>query len=214
MEDILDFFPNGGRVIKRWDDGKVGAQIHATGCSKIRNMELYKYDGNYVVDVPWARTEEEHDLTYAGHRGQLHSIILDYAKTQVTDIRIGVSVQQYFEDDDRAGVLLSNGDTIWADCVIAADGPRSIARQQVLAIDDSKTSGPWAVFRSFFKTDEKARSHPDLQGFFYPDKDTVRFWMYEDLTLMAFQWNGGEDVAWVLIHPVCIRLLTVTRDFH
>jgi 2-polyprenyl-6-methoxyphenol hydroxylase-like FAD-dependent oxidoreductase len=202
QKDILDFFPNGGRVIKRWDNGKVGAKIHETGCNKIRTMELFKYDGKYIVDVPWARNEEEHNLTYAGHRGQQHAIFLEYARTQVRDIRIGVAVQQYLEEEDKAGVLLATGDTLWADCVIAADGPRSIARKQVLDITDSKDGTSWAVFRSFFKTDEKARKHPDLQNFFYPDRDTVRFWMYENLTLMAFQWNGGEDVAWVLIHPV------------
>lgn len=202
LEDILDFFPNGGRVIKRWDNGKVGDKIHETGCNKIRTMELFKYDGKYIADVPWARDEEEHDLTYAGHRGKQHEIILEYAKTQVKDIRIGVAVQQYLEDEDKAGVLLTSGETIWADCVIAADGPRSIARKQVLDIDDSKDVSSWSVFRSFFKTNEVVRKHPDLQNFFYPDRDTVRFWMYEHLTLMAFQWNGGEDVAWVLIHPV------------
>ncbi|KAH0832544.1 FAD binding domain protein [Fonsecaea pedrosoi] len=199
--DILDFFPNGGRVIKRWANGAVGAKIHETGCNKIRAMELYKYDGKYIVDVPWARTEEEFDVTYAGHRGKLHSIIAEYARSQVKDVRVGVGVVEYLEETDRAGVRLSTGETLWGDCVIAADGPRSIARKQVLGITDVKDGTSWAVFRSFFKTDEAARKHPDLQNFFYEDKDTVRFWMWEHLSLMAFQWNGGKDVAWVLIHP-------------
>lgn len=180
----------------------MGAKIHATGCSKIREMELWKYDGQYITPVPWARNPEEQDLTYAGHRGQQHAIFLEYTRTLVKDIRIGVSVTKYLEEEDKAGVALSTGDIIWGDCVIAADGPRSIARKQVLGLADEKTSSNWSVYRSFFKTDEKARAHPDLQNFFYSDRDTVRFWMYEHLTLMAFQWNGGDDVAWVLIHPV------------
>jgi 2-polyprenyl-6-methoxyphenol hydroxylase-like FAD-dependent oxidoreductase len=203
--DILDFFPNAGRIIHRWDNGKVGQQIHDTGCSRIRAMELCKFDGKFLTNVPWARDGEEHNITYAGHRGKVHSIFLAHAKTLVRDIRIGVAVTKYLEEDDRAGVALSSGETLWGDCVIAADGPRSIARGQVLNLDDESKDGKssgWAVFRSFFKTDEAMLSHPGLKDLYHSDRDTVRFWMYDNLSLMAFVWNKGKDIAWVLIHPV------------
>ncbi|KXH63571.1 hypothetical protein CSAL01_06216 [Colletotrichum salicis] len=106
--------------------------------NQIRTMELYKYDSKFIVDVPWARDGKENNITYAGHRGKIYSIFLAYAKTRVQDIRIGVAVTEYLEEDGRAGVKLSTGDTIWADCVVAADGPRSIARAQVLHLDDKK----------------------------------------------------------------------------
>lgn len=203
--DILDFFPNAGRIIHRWDNGKVGQQIHDTGCSRIRTMELCKYDGKFLTNVPWARDGKEHNITYAGHRGQVHSIFLAQAKKLVKDIRIGIAVTEYLEEDGRAGVLLSSGETLWGDCVIAADGPRSIAREKVLGLDndskDGKNSG-WAVFRSFFKTDEEMLKHPGLKDLYHTDRDTVRFWMYDNLSLMAFVWNQGKDIAWVLIHPV------------
>ncbi|KAM6516894.1 hypothetical protein FSOLCH5_007838 [Fusarium solani] len=202
--DILDFFPNAGRIIHRWDNGKVGQQIHDTGCSRIRTMELCKYDGKFLTNVPWARDGKEHNITYAGHRGQVHSIFLAQAKKLVKDIRIGIAVTEYLEEDGRAGVLLSSGETLWGDCVIAADGPRSIAREKVLGLDndskDGKNSG-WAVFRSFFKTDEEMLKHPGLKDLYHTDRDTVRFWMYDNLSLMAFVWNQGKDIAWVLIHP-------------
>lgn len=205
VTDILDFFPNAGRIIHRWDNGKVGQQIHDTGCSRIRAMELCKFDGKFLTNVPWARDGEEHNITYAGHRGQVHSIFLAHAKTLVPDIRIGVAVTKYLEEEGRAGVLLSSGQTIWGDCVIAADGPRSIARGQVLNLNDDDNDGKssgWAVFRSFFKTDETMLKHPGLKDIYHTDRDTVRFWMYDNLSLMAFVWNQGKDIAWVLIHPV------------
>lgn len=202
--DILDFFPNAGRVISRWNDGKVGQQIHDTGCSRIQAMELCKYDGKFVVNVPWARDDKEHHITYAGHRGKVHSIFLAHAKTLVKDIRIGVGVTDYLEEDRRAGVTLSTGETLWGDCVIAADGPRSIARGKVLKLDDDKEGkgSGWAVFRSFFKTDEAMRNHSGLKHLYHTDRDTVRFWMHDNLSLMAFVWNDCKDIAWVLIHPV------------
>ncbi|KAG5808961.1 hypothetical protein H9Q74_007791 [Fusarium xylarioides] len=202
--DILDFFPNAGCIIHRWDDSKVGQQIHDTGCSLIRAMELYKFDGKFITNVPWARDSAEHNITYAGHRGKVHSIILAYAKTLVQDIRIGVAVMDYLEEEYRAGVSLSSGETLWADCVIAADGPRSIAREKVLKLDDQAKNGKgsgWSVFRSFFKTDETMLKHPGLKDLYHTDRDTVRFWMYDNLSLMAFVWNQGKDIAWVLIHP-------------
>ncbi|KAH6983528.1 hypothetical protein BKA56DRAFT_672197 [Ilyonectria sp. MPI-CAGE-AT-0026] len=66
-ENILDIFPNAGRIIKAWDGGKVGQEIHETGCNTIRAMEVHKYDGKYVTEVNWARNEFEHDIIYAGH---------------------------------------------------------------------------------------------------------------------------------------------------
>ncbi|KAK2676839.1 hypothetical protein RAB80_005579 [Fusarium oxysporum f. sp. vasinfectum] len=202
--DILDFFPNAGCIIHRWDDGKVGQEIHDTGCSLIQTMELCKYDGKLITNVPWARGSVEHNLTYAGHRGKIHSIILSYAKTLVQDIRIGVAVTDYLEEEDRAGVLISTGETLWADCVIAADGPRSIARQKVLKLDDQAKDGNksgWSVFRSFFKTNEAMLKHPGLKDLYHKDRDVLRVWMYDNLTLLAVVWNQGKDIAWVLIHP-------------
>ncbi|KAK7222835.1 hypothetical protein V2G26_010838 [Clonostachys chloroleuca] len=202
--DILDIFPNGGRVIKAWNEGKVGEEIHASGCNKIYDMEIHKYDGKFISTVPWAINETERNLTYAGHRGKLHSIILDYAKTLVPDLRIGVGVIAYLENDKKAGVTLSTGETLWADCVIAADGPRSIAREQVLGLfneDETNTDSKWAVFRTFFKTDEASRAILKERGLFKEDRDTLRFWMCDNLTLLAFVWNDGLDVAWALVHP-------------
>ncbi|RKK87887.1 hypothetical protein BFJ68_g14074 [Fusarium oxysporum] len=202
--DILDFFPNAGCIIHRWDDGKVGQEIHDTGCSLIQTMELCKYDGKLITNVPWARDSVEHNLTYAGHRGKIHSIILNYAKTLVQDIRIGVAVTDYLEEEDRAGVLISTGETLWADCVIAADGPRSIAREKVLKLDDQAKDGNksgWSVFRSFFKTNETMLKHPGLKDLYHKDRDVLRVWMYDNLTLLAVVWNQGKDIAWVLIHP-------------
>lgn len=170
-------------------------------------MEVHKYDGKYVTEVDWARNEFEHDITYAGHRGKLHSIILAHAKSLVPDIRIGVGVTKYLENESQAGVVLSTGETLWADCVVAADGPRSIAREQVLGLvneDETNTDSKWAVFRSFFKTDEASREVLRKNGLLYPDRDLVRFWMFDNLSMMAFVWNDGADVAWVLIHPVSL----------
>ncbi|RSL93129.1 hypothetical protein CEP52_013438 [Fusarium oligoseptatum] len=201
---ILDIFPNGGRVIKAWNNGKVGQEIHDSGCSRIRAMEVYKYDGTRLTEVPWARDEVDHDITYAGHRGKLHSIILNHTKSLVPDVRIGVGVNAYLENDKKAGVLLSTGEILWADCVIAADGPRSIARQQVLGLfneDEANTNSKWAVFRTFFKTNEAIREALRKQDLLYGDRDLVRFWMCDNLTLLLFVWNKGKDVAWALVHP-------------
>lgn len=188
--DILDIFPNAGRIIKRWDGGKVGQQIHDTGCSKIRTMDIYKYDGKYLASTSWAKNDVDHDITYAGHRGKLHSTILEYARTLVPEIHIGLGVQQYLENDTQAGVVLSNGETVWADCVIAADGARSIAREQVLGINDSDNhETSWAVFRTYLSTDEAARQKPASHGLLSGEKDLVRFWMSDTLYLMAFSWN-------------------------
>lgn len=200
--DILDVFPNAGSIIKRWNDGKVGEENHRTGCNKIRSMEIYKYDGKYLAESGWARNEREHDLTYAGHRGKLHSNILAYAKIIVPELNFGVGVTQYVENQNQAGVVLSTGETVWADYVIAPDGARSIARQTVLGVEDVNRDNSWATFRTFFTLDENARNQFAAHGLIRDDQDMVRFCIYDNLSLMCFIWNSGHDTAWTLIHPV------------
>lgn len=74
--------------------------------------------------------------SYNGRRGEIHEILLGYAKETGVDIRFGQSVEDYWEDDEKgkAGVIV-NGEKIEGDIIVGADGVRSRAREIVLVRD-------------------------------------------------------------------------------
>ncbi|KAH9236566.1 hypothetical protein K456DRAFT_1747883 [Colletotrichum gloeosporioides 23] len=184
---IIDFFVNGGLVISRWDDGKVGQEILSIGCES-DVLEMYKYDGTLLHPVPWFTKDEDRTKTFAAHRGKQHGIFMAYARRLGVQIELGKSIVDYKESEEhnQAGVTFEDGKTIWADCVIAADGSRSFVRKAVL--------GP-------FTASEKALAHPDLKSFFRNGEDIIKAWAYDNLSILAYSWNGGKEVAWVMMHP-------------
>ena len=70
---------------------------------------------------------------YNGRRGEIHQILLKYARKIGADIRFSQDVTAYWEDMEKgkAGVV-ANGQRIEGDLVVAADGARSLARKLVL----------------------------------------------------------------------------------
>ncbi|KAJ0284061.1 hypothetical protein Brms1b_006840 [Colletotrichum noveboracense] len=182
---IIDFFVNGGLVISRWDDGKVGQEILSIGCES-DVLEMYKYDGTLLHPVPWFTKDEDRTKTFAAHRGKQHGIFMAYARRLGVQIELGKSIVDYKESEEhnQAGVTFEDGKTIWADCVIAADGSRSFVRKAVLGLENEEEKSGWAIF-SFFRNGE----------------DIIKAWAYDNLSILAYSWNGGKEVAWVMMHP-------------
>ncbi|EXF82441.1 hypothetical protein CFIO01_01901 [Colletotrichum fioriniae PJ7] len=200
--DIIDFFVNGGLVISRWDEGKVGQEILSIGCES-DVLEMYKYDGKLLYPVPWFMKDEDRTRTFAAHRGKQHGIFMAYARRLGVQIELGQSITEYkeSEEDNRASVTFEDGKTLWADCIIAADGSRSFARKAVLGLQNEGEKSGWAIFRSYFTASEKALTHPDLKDFFRNGEDVIKAWAYDNLSILAYSWNGGKEVAWVMMHP-------------
>lgn len=71
--------------------------------------------------------------SYNGRRGEIHEILLSYAKKIGVDVRFSQIVEDYWESasSGRAGVIV-NGEKLEADVVVGADGARSRAREIVL----------------------------------------------------------------------------------
>ncbi len=69
--------------------------------------------------------------TYYYHRADLIDLLHKAAVRQGVDIRLGAQVQSVADQADCAVVDLSNGETLIADCVVAADGGRSNTRPQL-----------------------------------------------------------------------------------
>ncbi|CAI0650982.1 unnamed protein product [Colletotrichum noveboracense] len=135
---IIDFFVNGGLVISRWDDGKVGQEILSIGCES-DVLEMYKYDGTLLHPVPWFTKDEDRTKTFAAHRGKQHGIFMALN---------------------------------WESRLSITRNPRNTTRRASLDL-------------SFFRNGE----------------DIIKAWAYDNLSILAYSWNGGKEVAWVMMHP-------------
>ncbi|KAJ2893265.1 putative salicylate hydroxylase protein [Zalerion maritima] len=147
LGDIISFGHNAGRIVRKWSDGAVERRLDEICMGDRVPMVMKRYhDGAHLYTQTW-----EEDLVlypqggkkFNGHRAEIHKVVWDYAKSIGIEIRTGCRVREYFEDDDGAGVVVSEtGERIKGDVVIAADGVRSTARTIVLGYEDKpKSSG-------------------------------------------------------------------------
>lgn len=138
---------------------------------------------------------------YAGHRGNMHHIVKNYAERLGVELLFGETVVQYL-DGERPGVELQSGQKIYGDVVVAADGPRSKARQQLLGLPDQKVNSGYAIFRAYFKLTDEHRKNPWLADFCDPKVDQTKFWAAKDYHMIIYTWNQGQDIGWVITHKV------------
>lgn len=209
--DIIDFFANAGRIIQGWDNGKVAEELLSVGINRAQKFQIKKWTGQTVYQDPWFHKPQHEGLQFAGHRGEMWDIVLRYCQKIGVEFIFGDGVVKYIEDSDSAGVVLQSGKVLKGDCVIAADGPKSLGREQALGLEDKKTNSGYAIYRSFFYVDDKIRSNPLLKDYTNPEEDMMKFWIGPHVHMLAYSWKGGKDVAWVMTHRVSSEFLAMFK---
>lgn len=76
-------------------------------------FNIHKYDtGEIVINQKNPRQSEE-QAAYNGHRGELHQVIFDYARDDLgIPIHLDRRIEQYFEEDGIAGIILNSGEKV------------------------------------------------------------------------------------------------------
>ncbi|KAK3322787.1 salicylate hydroxylase [Apodospora peruviana] len=206
--DLLDFVRNAGRVFESWDGGKVGRRLMAAGVNAAKNLEFYNAQDVLLRKDPWPQATDD-DCVYAGHRGEMHRIVHEYAVEIGVDMRFGKRVIQHLDTDAERGVVvvanrkgdeLHEKEKILGDVVLACDGPRSLARSQLLQLPESRVNSGYAIFRAYFNITDEMRQLPHFGGMISSSEDRVRFWVGRDMHGFIYTWNHGRDCAWVLTH--------------
>jgi glycine/D-amino acid oxidase-like deaminating enzyme len=101
--------------------------------------------------------------------------------------RIGVKVEyghrvvDYYEDENKAGIVLGNGDKLEADVVIAADGIGTKSHKLISGHDIRAWGSGLAIFRTAFP----------VEMILADDEINSRFCMLEDGHSNAELWNGS-----------------------
>jgi 2-polyprenyl-6-methoxyphenol hydroxylase-like FAD-dependent oxidoreductase len=191
--DIISFDPNGARNFERWPGVIEAMQKVARQTSW---LDLYHWKGEFVTRQSFAE-EKKWGPRINGHRGELYGIIYQHARDRGIDIRLGQRVTDYFEDEEKAGVVV-NGEKMEADIVIAAEGVRSRGRKIVLGFDDKPKSSGYAVYRAWFPGDAIANN--EMLKHLVNNGDTHSGWLGPDLHFLASSLKGGKEFNWVFTH--------------
>lgn len=213
LGDIISFGHNAGRIFRRWPG--VEAALDPI-CHDSKQLVFNRFDGAHLMTQVW----EEADLRknggkkFNGHRGEIHRIVWEHAKSVGVDIKLGQKVSEYFEDEGQAGVV-SNGQRYVADVVLAADGVRSTARTIVLGYEDKPKSSGYAIWRAWFPSDELAKN--PLTAPLVVNGDTHTGWLGRlgtsylewivlkqdsgpEIHFLAASIKNGKDFSWVCTH--------------
>ncbi|KAK7417296.1 hypothetical protein QQZ08_011676 [Neonectria magnoliae] len=198
--DLLDFVPNAGRVFDSWDNGRVGEALLAAGVNRAKALDFYNQDNVLLRSDPWPQGTDLKGI-FAGHRGAMHEIVYNYANSLGIEMHFNSKVVEYLDSDKERGVVIAEtGKKILGDVVLACDGPKSLARSQLLGLPESRVNSGYAIFRAFFELTDEMLKEPLLAELTKKDEDTTRFWVGEDMHGFIYTWNQGRDCAWVLTH--------------
>ena len=86
------------------------------------DLRFFRADGGLIGEVPVPRVEEGVPPTGGIMRPRLHSILSDHVRASGTEVRLGVTVESFEQDDGGVDVRFSDGEAGRFDLMIGADG--------------------------------------------------------------------------------------------
>ncbi|KZO94402.1 FAD/NAD(P)-binding domain-containing protein [Calocera viscosa TUFC12733] len=194
LGDIISFGPNAGRIMERWGNGTVAERLRPITLNHAGSV-WRRFDGVEITRSPTFGLKFGSPV-YNGHRGEFHEIFFNFAKEIGVEIQLGQRVEEYWEEEGKAGVVV-DGKRLEADLVIGADGVRSKARKLVLGYDDKPHSSGYAVWRTWFTSEELAKD-PLTEWITKGDSHTG--WFGPDVHFLAASLKKGKDISWVCTH--------------
>ncbi|KAK3349142.1 hypothetical protein B0T25DRAFT_481607 [Lasiosphaeria hispida] len=200
LGDIISFGANGGRIFNRWSDGAIARKLRSLSIDLTEyGFRIHKYDTGEVVYHQKNAPQNPEAPVFNGHRGELHEVVFNYARDELKiPIHLNQQVNEYFEEPDRAGIVLTSGEKVYGDIVIGADGVRSKARELVLGYVDKPKSSGYAVWRAWFSNKDMIKDPRTKE--FVENGDTFNGWIGPDVHFLFSTIKGGKDCCWVLTH--------------
>lgn len=191
--DVLDFLPNGGRIFGVWDNGKIGKKLLDICVNTGKTLDFYSPKDELLSQEPWNLHPHHYEYQYAGHRGEMHQVLFDYAVEVGVDVRLGVPVTKYIDGETGpVGVELKNGEQFLGDVVLAADGPRSLARTQVLGLPDNKVNSGYAIYRAFYELTDEQLANPHFANICNENEDRAMMWVGRDIHGFMYTWRKAR----------------------
>lgn len=139
----------------------------------------------------WNKYPHHYEAQFAGHRGELHEVLSEYATEIGVEFQFGKTVVQYLDNASELGVLSKDGTKILGDVILACDGPRSLARSQVLGLPDNKVNSGYAIYRAYYELSEEQQKNPLIAKYVDPDQDQALMHVGRDMHSFLYSWRKG-----------------------
>ncbi|KAL1637013.1 hypothetical protein SLS58_009539 [Diplodia intermedia] len=196
----LDFSPNDGIHFERWANREAARGLLEVCLNDTDTLDYYKHDWTFLFAEPFLLKKEAYYRMFAGYRGEMHEVICNYAEEIGVEMRFGEKVRQYVDTDQQLEVVLAFGETILGDVVVGAEGPKSLGREQVLGLPESKVKSGYAIYRAHYNLTGEHRKNPLLAPFCCKSPEVARLWLGTDLHMFVFSCKEGKDIGWVFTH--------------
>ncbi|KAJ5715325.1 Monooxygenase FAD-binding [Penicillium malachiteum] len=197
LGDIFSISSNGALVISKWDDGVIARELDSVRCD-VDTITVWDEYANVKLRKDMNGYKEGEGLVL--NRSTTVTTLYEYGKSLGIDLRFGVSVSDYWEDDEQAGVIV-DGERFSADCVIASDGIHSKARPIITRDTRPLTKSGAATYRAGYPA-EVLKDHPKAQWVLEGTEkaDQLNHFIGKDIAVIIGTGRHGKDVYWGCLH--------------
>jgi 2-polyprenyl-6-methoxyphenol hydroxylase-like FAD-dependent oxidoreductase len=150
-------------ALRVYDTLGVLEQILATGFSYDR-MYLFDRSRRLIVEHKFLLGDDRVPAFCALSRLQLHEILLGAAERAGVEIRLGVTVSEIHEENDRVHIVFSTGERTSFDLVAGFDGIRSQVRQHLFGTAFMPRPSGYGAWRVQVPRPDYVRGMEFLQG--------------------------------------------------
>ncbi|KAI8315891.1 FAD-dependent monooxygenase roqM [Colletotrichum sp. SAR11_59] len=95
--DVIDLFANGGMIFESWDGGRIAEKMLQISINRNDTFKFYNAKGEYLMEDAWHKYPHHAQRQYAGHRGEMHEMVSDYAASLGVEFRLGETVVDYVD---------------------------------------------------------------------------------------------------------------------
>ena len=162
-------------------------------------INMKKFDGTLIGSFPIG---DPNDLSLAIYRSKLHNVLFEYAFQLGIPVEFSATASEFFEADSHGGVVLSDGRTITADVVVAADGVGSRSWELVVGSKEPPISSGFVLYRVTFPV-APALENPVIAKQFEGFKD--RAFLHAGSGAHMVTCKSAKDICWLLTRRVRFR---------
>ncbi|KAK9796563.1 putative FAD-binding domain-containing protein [Seiridium cardinale] len=193
LGDLIVLTPNGTRIVGRWGDCLRDIMER---CIWTDILHIRRTDGTLLHDQPW-QLEYEGFPFAMGQRSHYQKVLVDFAKSLGIKFNMASRVEEYFETDSGAGIVV-NGVKHTADVVLGADGIHSRCRTHVTGAHEKVQGSGYAVFRAWFSLSEV--KDPMFKELRLDQEDTHNLWIGPDTHGFILTCPNLDMVVYAITH--------------
>ncbi|KAK7699624.1 hypothetical protein SLS64_011578 [Diaporthe eres] len=173
--------------------------FHKVTGEKVAGPQPFSFKRDGVVAVT-EDGEPAPDRVYRVSRPKFNAALLGQVLALGIDVTYGQKAVEYFEDEDKGGVILEDGSKVDADVVVAADGLGTKSHKLINGHDIRAMSSKHSIFRTAYHGDHIS-SDPELDKMF-PLRDdggaVFQIWTGDDIQILVLR--TPDVVEWHVVH--------------